>query len=181
MRASAQQLSRVRGIPGRSGYRFHLAESGQLRGDQPNCGGIGTKVGAVRQVISRRRRRKAASSIFTRTGPRASLVAGRGSVQRLAVLTSGGDAPGMKAAIRAVVRSAIAHGYEAVGVRERRYWDDLKLHRTRAAGEGPIHRSADQSAAEAGANDAVERIGGTAHDGLGRTLAAADSRPDSLA
>jgi len=39
-------------------------------------------------------------------------------VQRLAVLTSGGDAPGMNAAIRAVVRSAIAHGYEAMGVRD---------------------------------------------------------------
>jgi 6-phosphofructokinase 1 len=39
-------------------------------------------------------------------------------VQRLAVLTSGGDAPGMNAAIRAVVRCATAHGYEAVGVRD---------------------------------------------------------------
>ena len=39
-------------------------------------------------------------------------------MQRLAVLTSGGDAPGMNAAIRAVVRSAIAHGYEAMGVRD---------------------------------------------------------------
>jgi 6-phosphofructokinase 1 len=39
-------------------------------------------------------------------------------VQRLAVLTSGGDAPGMNAAIRAVVRSAIARGYEAVGVHD---------------------------------------------------------------
>jgi 6-phosphofructokinase 1 len=38
-------------------------------------------------------------------------------VQRLAVLTSGGDAPGMNAAIRAVVRSALARGFEVVGVR----------------------------------------------------------------
>jgi len=38
-------------------------------------------------------------------------------VPRIAVLTSGGDAPGMNAAIRAVVRSAIAAGGEAVGVR----------------------------------------------------------------
>ena len=38
-------------------------------------------------------------------------------MQRLAVLTSGGDAPGMNAAIRAVVRSAIARGFEVVGIR----------------------------------------------------------------
>ncbi|MDE1924530.1 MAG: 6-phosphofructokinase, partial [Gammaproteobacteria bacterium] len=34
---------------------------------------------------------------------------------RLAVLTSGGDAPGMNAAIRAVTRTAIAAGYEVIG------------------------------------------------------------------
>jgi 6-phosphofructokinase 1 len=38
-------------------------------------------------------------------------------MQRLAVLTSGGDAPGMNAAIRAVVRMGIARGYEVFGVR----------------------------------------------------------------
>jgi len=37
-------------------------------------------------------------------------------VNRIAVLTSGGDAPGMNAAIRAVVRTTIAKGCEAVGV-----------------------------------------------------------------
>jgi len=36
---------------------------------------------------------------------------------RLAVLTSGGDAPGMNAAIRAVVRTAVSHGWEVAGVR----------------------------------------------------------------
>jgi len=35
----------------------------------------------------------------------------------IAVLTSGGDAPGMNAAIRAVVRTAIAKGWEVFGVR----------------------------------------------------------------
>lgn len=40
------------------------------------------------------------------------------SVQRLAVLTSAGNAPGMTAAIRAVVRSALACGFEVVGVRD---------------------------------------------------------------
>jgi len=38
-------------------------------------------------------------------------------MKRLAVLTSGGDAPGMNAAIRAVVRVAIARGAEVVGIR----------------------------------------------------------------
>jgi 6-phosphofructokinase 1 len=36
---------------------------------------------------------------------------------RIAVLTSGGDAPGMNAAIRAVVRTGIDRGFEVVGVR----------------------------------------------------------------
>ena len=36
--------------------------------------------------------------------------------RKIGVLTSGGDAPGMNAAIRAVVRTAIANGVEAVGV-----------------------------------------------------------------
>ncbi|GAA0511843.1 6-phosphofructokinase [Deinococcus depolymerans] len=38
-------------------------------------------------------------------------------VRRVAVLTSGGDAPGMNAAIRAVVRTATSEGIEVVGVR----------------------------------------------------------------
>ncbi len=38
-------------------------------------------------------------------------------MKRIAVLTSGGDAPGMNAGIRAVVRTAIFHGLEVVGVR----------------------------------------------------------------
>ncbi|MDP9763028.1 6-phosphofructokinase [Deinococcus enclensis] len=38
-------------------------------------------------------------------------------VRRIAVLTSGGDAPGMNAAIRAVVRTASHQGIEVVGVR----------------------------------------------------------------
>ena len=37
-------------------------------------------------------------------------------MRKIAVLTSGGDAPGMNAAIRAVVRTAIHHGIEVVGV-----------------------------------------------------------------
>lgn len=38
-------------------------------------------------------------------------------MKRIAVLTSGGDAPGMNAAIRAVVRCAVDLGWEAYGVR----------------------------------------------------------------
>jgi 6-phosphofructokinase 1 len=38
-------------------------------------------------------------------------------MKRLAVLTSGGDAPGMNAAVRAVTRAALARGWEVFGVR----------------------------------------------------------------
>lgn len=37
-------------------------------------------------------------------------------MKRIAVLTSGGDAPGMNPAIRAVVRTGIAHGLEVFGI-----------------------------------------------------------------
>jgi 6-phosphofructokinase 1 len=37
-------------------------------------------------------------------------------MRRIAVLTSGGDAPGMNAAIRSVVRTGIEHGWEVYGV-----------------------------------------------------------------
>src|SRR5215217_5244636 len=37
-------------------------------------------------------------------------------VTRLGVLTSGGDSPGMNAAIRAVVRTGIYHGLEVFGI-----------------------------------------------------------------
>ncbi len=39
------------------------------------------------------------------------------AVKRIGVLTSGGDAPGMNAAVRSVVRSAIARGIECIGIR----------------------------------------------------------------
>lgn len=39
-------------------------------------------------------------------------------MKRIAVMTSGGDAPGMNAAIRAVVRSSMAKGIEVFGVRQ---------------------------------------------------------------
>ncbi len=37
-------------------------------------------------------------------------------MKKIAVLTSGGDAPGMNAAVRAVVRKAIYEGLEVAGV-----------------------------------------------------------------
>ena len=39
------------------------------------------------------------------------------AVRRIGVLTSGGDAPGMNAAIRAVVRTCSYLGIECVGIR----------------------------------------------------------------
>ena len=36
-------------------------------------------------------------------------------MKRIAVLTSGGDAPGMNAAVRAVVERSLHHGIEVVG------------------------------------------------------------------
>jgi 6-phosphofructokinase 1 len=39
------------------------------------------------------------------------------SVKRIGVLTSGGDAPGMNACVRAVVRTAMYHGIECYGIR----------------------------------------------------------------
>ena len=39
------------------------------------------------------------------------------TIERIAILTSGGDAPGMNAAVRAATRAAIAQGWEIYGVR----------------------------------------------------------------
>src|SRR5215471_486010 len=39
-------------------------------------------------------------------------------MKRIAVMTSGGDAPGMNPAIRAVVRTALSKGMEVYGVRQ---------------------------------------------------------------
>ena len=44
-------------------------------------------------------------------------------VKRIGILTSGGDAPGMNAAVRAVVRSAIGQGIDCIGIR--RGWNGL--------------------------------------------------------
>ena len=44
-------------------------------------------------------------------------------IMRIGVLTSGGDAPGMNAAVRAVVRTAMGYDIECVGIR--RGWNGL--------------------------------------------------------
>ena len=45
------------------------------------------------------------------------------SIKRIGVLTSGGDAPGMNACVRAVVRTCLYHGIECYGIR--RGWNGL--------------------------------------------------------
>lgn len=63
-------------------------------------------------------------------------------IQRIGVLTSGGDAPGMNACIRAVVRAALDYGLEVVGIRRGYHGlvdrDMVKLNRRQVA--GIIHR-----------------------------------------
>ena len=40
------------------------------------------------------------------------------SIQRIAISTGGGDAPGLNAVIRAVVLAAVKRGWSCVGVRD---------------------------------------------------------------
>ncbi|MBQ9404672.1 MAG: 6-phosphofructokinase, partial [Synergistaceae bacterium] len=44
-------------------------------------------------------------------------------MKRIGVLTSGGDSPGMNAAVRAVARTAMYYGIECIGIR--RGWQGL--------------------------------------------------------
>ena len=44
-------------------------------------------------------------------------------VRRIGVLTSGGDAPGMNAAVRAVFRACVNRGIDCIGIR--RGWNGL--------------------------------------------------------
>ncbi len=41
-----------------------------------------------------------------------------GKIKKIGVLTSGGDSPGMNAAIRGVTRTAIYNGLEVIGIRQ---------------------------------------------------------------
>lgn len=42
----------------------------------------------------------------------------RNMVKRIGVMTSGGDSPGMNAAIRAITRSAISRGIEVMAIED---------------------------------------------------------------
>ena len=63
-------------------------------------------------------------------------------MKKLAVITPGGDAPGMNACIRAVVRKAVAEGFEVYGVLngyKGLLTDDIYKMNARSVG-GIIHR-----------------------------------------
>src|SRR5204863_8521818 len=51
------------------------------------------------------------------TADRGRALTSTASMRRIGLLTSGGDAPGMNAAIRAVVRHALGRSLEVVGIR----------------------------------------------------------------
>ncbi len=55
---------------------------------------------------------------MARVRTRGTMSEGRGRPARIAVLTSGGDAPGMNPAVRAVVRTAVYHGLDVYAVYE---------------------------------------------------------------
>lgn len=97
-------------------------------------------------------------------------------MRRIAVLTSGGDAPGMNAAIRAVVRTALAQGWQVYGVRQGYaglIGGDLTPLAARDVGgimqqAGTILRSAraPEFAEEAGRRRALDVLARTGIDGL---------------
>ena len=76
------------------------------------------------------------------------------AVKRIGVLTSGGDAPGMNAAVRSVVRSALDRGIECIGIR--RGWSGLI--------NGDFYRMDSSSVSRLvvgmNAQDAIERMKG---------------------
>ncbi|HEX8538534.1 MAG TPA: 6-phosphofructokinase, partial [Cystobacter sp.] len=61
---------------------------------------------------------------------------------KVAVLTGGGDCPGLNAVIRAVVRRASAHGFEMMGLRDgwKGLLDDNHFRLTRETTSGILHR-----------------------------------------
>ena len=54
-------------------------------------------------------------------------------IKTIAVLTSGGDAPGMNAAIRAVVRTAISRGLKVKGIKRGYVWNSRRQSTRRRA------------------------------------------------
>jgi phosphofructokinase-like protein len=61
---------------------------------------------------------------------------------KVAVLTGGGDCPGLNAVIRAVVRRASAHGFEVMGLRDgwKGLLEDAHFRLTRETTSGILHR-----------------------------------------
>ena len=97
-------------------------------------------------------------------------------MKKIGVLTSGGDAPGMNAAIRAVVRTAIYHDLKVVGI-ERGYTGllngEIKEMHVSSVGD-IIHRGGtilktsrcEKLRTEAGVNEAIEMLEKNEIDGL---------------
>ena len=50
------------------------------------------------------------------------------AIKTIGILTSGGDAPGMNAAIRAVVRKAISNGVKVKGIKRGYQGDSVVFH-----------------------------------------------------
>jgi len=91
-------------------------------------------------------------------------------VKRIGILTGGGDAPGLNAAIRAIVRSGIAvHGYEMFGFRDgwRGVIDGAVQELTLESVQGILHRGG-TILGSSGANplheDGLERVNTTVAD-----------------
>lgn len=61
---------------------------------------------------------------------------------KVAVLTGGGDCPGLNAVIRAIVRRSVAHGFEVMGLRDgwKGLIDDNHFRLTRETTSGILHR-----------------------------------------
>lgn len=71
-------------------------------------------------VVNRRRLIRQVKDVSQKLYPNNMHHKGVMDMRRIAILTSGGDAPGMNAAIRALTRKAIHEGFEVFGV-ERGY------------------------------------------------------------
>jgi 6-phosphofructokinase len=91
-------------------------------------------------------------------------------VKRIGILTGGGDAPGLNAAIRAIVRSGIAvYGYEMFGFRDgwRGVMDGAVRELTLESVQGILHRGG-TILGSSGANplreDGLERVNATVAD-----------------
>ena len=89
-------------------------------------------------------------------------------VKRIGILTSGGDAPGMNAAVRAVVRTALGKGIECVGL--------VTDSTVRPEPYAPLHRHAfkkQEADWEARCRDSLNLVGGTGDEQTDPQTAAA--------